>query len=886
MKKIPIWRRYDRMLGADPQADTEAELSFHYEMRVRDYMRAGMDEASARLAARERLGDLAKVRELCADEGDRSMNTMQRREWLDELKQDLRYGVRMLVRSPLFAVLAMVMLGLGIGATTAMFSVVDRVLLSALPYPQPERLVRVWERSPQGDERNAVSPGNYLEWSSRTKSFREIGAHTQTFEMVFTGAGEPGRLTIADMTPSAFRALGVAPLIGRGFIADDAVAGNRVVLLSYGFWQSRFGSRQDVLNERIVLDDIGFTVIGVMPPSFDFPGGGAQVWRSLPLDAFNPNERRSHNYNVVARLADGVPIERAQAELSALAAALAQEHPQFMQGWGTNVVPLHDDLTADVRPLLWILFGSVGVVLLIACGNLANLLLARAIAREREIAVRGALGAGRARVARQLLTENLLIGVGGGVAGLLVASVLLRVLIAKAPDSIPLLQGTQLNWRVLVFSCVLTIVSTLVFGLMPALRLARADLQQSLRSRRESGSARDSRIRSALLVAEVALSVVLLVAAGVLTRSFVELQRVDLGYESRGLILMRVDLPRARYSEIPQQVEMHSRLVERVASIPGVISAAGTSHAPASFERMTFSFEIEGRQAANPSGREDPVPLHTITSNYFRTFGIDVEEGRAFDSRDGADGAPVVIINRALARKHWPNENAVGKRIRFGRGEAGWLEIVGVVSDTRMESPDQDPEPALYIPNAQKVWPWLTWFGVIARVPSGDAQQWLPQFRAALWELDAQIPLEQVTDVETLYGASIARRSFAMLLVLCFAGFALGLSLVGLYGLMAYTVAQQKQEIGVRLALGARGIDVLRTVLGRSVRLALIGLAIGIVIALFTTQLLGTLLYGVAPNDPLTLAGIALLVLLTALAAASVPAWRALRTSPLAALRG
>ncbi|MEX2282822.1 MAG: ABC transporter permease [Gemmatimonadota bacterium] len=886
MKQEPMWRRYARMLGANPRADTEEELSLHYELRVRDYMRRGMDEDAARVAARERLGDLDAVRRECGDEGERFVRLSRRREWLGEFRQDLKYGARVLMRSPGFAVVATLTLALGIGVTTAIFSVVNRVLLAPLPYPAADRLVNVWEHSPQGQDHNAVSPGNYVEWSTRTKSFEAIGAYQGPYGVALTGEGEPQQINAVSVTPSAMRALAAAPLLGRTMTAEDANGSGDVVLLSHALWQQRFGGDARVTGRTLLLDEIPHQIIGVMPASFEYPHPEVDVWRPFGVSDIAATERRSHNYSVIARLKTDVTVQQARAEMATLAASLAGEYPQFMKGWGVNVVPLHEDLTADVRLLLLVLFATVAVVLLIACGNLANLLLARAVARENEMAVRGALGAGRARIARQLLTECLLIALAGGVVGLLFAGITVRALLAAAPDTIPMLQQVTLDWSVLAFAGAVTIASTLVFGLVPALRLSRTDLQSSLRAR-GAAAMQHARLRGALLVAEVSLSVVLLVGAGLLVRSFRELQRTDLGFPSDDLVVMMLDLPRTRYAGNEPHIWFYEQLIERLGEVPGVNSVAGTAHPPATGQTMTFSFAIDGKQAANPSGREDPEELHAVTAGFFRTAGLRPIAGREFETRDRADSPPVVIINQALARKHWPNESPIGKRISFRQGETPWLEIVGVVGDTRWESPDAEPIPALYIPHAQKTWPWMSWLGIMVRTEPGmELDVIRPRLQAALWQLDDRLPVQSLRSLEDLYGDAIARRTFAMRLVLAFAILALCLSIVGLYGLMAYTVAQQRQEFGVRLALGARPAAVVRRVMSNSLRLAGLGIVLGIAASLVTTRYLSTLLYGVKPTDPVTLTAIALVVLITATAASWIPARRAVRVDPLTALRG
>jgi putative ABC transport system permease protein len=885
MKKQPVWRRYSRFFGPNVRSDTDDELSFHLEMRVRDYMRQGLDEVAARAAARARLGDMYAVREECAEMGEQWQRADARGEWFSEIVQDAKYGCRVLLRSPLFALVAVFTLALGVGATTAIFSVVNQVLLKPLPYDEPARLVNVWEHRPRGDDHNVASTGNYVDWTRRARSFTALGAYWSTYGMALTGAGEPRQIIVNSLTASTLRVLNVAPLLGRWFTDQDEQSGVHSVVLSHGMWQQQFGGDRGVLGKALVLNDVSHEIVGVMPAGFLFPRASVEVWLPISRDFMDPTERRSHNLNVIGRLKPGVTVGAAQAEMTALARALAIEHPQFMTGWDVNVVPQHEDLTTEVQPLLLVLLATVIVVLLIACGNLANLLLARAVAREGEFALRGALGAGRARLVRQLLTESLVIGVGGGAMGVLFALIMLRVFLVTAPDDIPLVQQTTIDWRVLSFAGLVSLLSTLLFGLTPALRAARSDLQSLLRAGRGAGT-HLVRMRGALLVAEVTLSVVLLVAAGLLVRSFLLLQRSDFGYDVKNIALMDISLPRARYPDNPQHIDFYERLLRRLEGVSGVRGVAATSRAAGDNSATTFSFGIEGRPSRNPSGREDPEELHVVTPSYFQTLGVSVR-GRAFEDRDRADATRVVIVNEALARKHWPHEDPLGKRIAFRPGESPWLEIVGVAGDTRMTSAVEDPSPALYIPQAQKTWDWMAGFTIVARVASGvETSELRARFQAALWELDDQLPIQRFDTVRERYGERIAGRSFAMKLVLLFAVIALVLSVVGLYGLMAYIVAQQRQEFGVRLALGAKGSDIISRVLRRSLALATAGLGVGLALSLLTTRYLRSLLYGVSPIDAPTLMAISALIVLTAALASWAPAYRAVRSNPLNSLKG
>lgn len=879
------WDRLRRLLRRDPTEEGDDELRFHLEMRIQEYREAGMSEEEARAAAETRMGDVGEVRRELEDLAKAESRIERRREWLSELRQDLSYAVRTLRRAPGFASVSVLTLALGIGATTAIFSLVYAVLLAPLPYPDADRLVRIWETSPQGATRNVVSSGNVVDWQARARSADVIGAHRNPYPVTLTGEGDPSQVVIDGIHPDAMRALDVAPVLGRTLQADDAVDGD-VALISHAVWQSRYAADPDVLGRRVTLNEIPHTIVGVMPPDFAFPSDEVELWLPLTDAALDPNERTSHNFSVIARLAPGATVESTQAEMSALAEQIAAEHPAEMTGWGVNVVPLHDDITRNVKTLFWLLMGGVVVVLLIACGNLANLLLARAVSREREIAVRAAMGAGRSRILRQLLTESALLALLGALGAAAMAPLLLESLVGAAPSDIPLLDRATIDARMLLFTGAAGLGCALLFGLAPALRLSGSDLESAFRSGRDASHAGHTRLRGALLVGQVALSVVLLVGAGLFVRSFRALQATELGFEPEGLVTMDVDLSGPRYPETPEQTAFYDRLLERVEALPGVARAATTSQPPGTGSGMTFSFAIEGRVATNPNGREDDETLHAVTPGYFDLLDQTVVSGRAFDARDGPDGTPVVILNESLARKHFPRGDALGHRLAFRVGETPWREIVGVVADVRLESPDVEPEPAIFIPYAQKTWPWLTWSTVVARTEPGiDPSAVGPALRSTLLELDPRLPPQSISTVEAAFRENTARRTFAMTLVSGFGVLALLLSIVGLYGLISYSVARQRRELGVRIALGAGSSDVARQVLYRSLGLTLVGAALGLGGAALVSGTIESLLYGVTAVDPWTYAGTVGLVVTVALGAVAIPTLRALRTDPLQALR-
>ncbi|MGH7555720.1 MAG: ADOP family duplicated permease [Longimicrobiales bacterium] len=881
------WGRLRRLFGSDPEKDVEDELTFHLEMRRRDYERRGLDSDAADAAARERFGDVDRLRSVLERDDERGRRSGRRRAWLGEVRQDVRYGVRMVMRTPLVFGVVVATLALGVGATTAIFSVVNAVLLRPLPYAEPEGIARLWEISPRGEDHNVISEGNYLAWRARATSFSELGAHRWEYGVALTGDGDPVRLLTSDITPSAMAVLGVAPVLGRGFTPEDGRPGTRVILLSHDLWRSRYGADRGVLERTLTLDGLSYTVIGVMPPDFDFPTSNPDVWRPLTDDAFDPSEHRSHNYYVIGRLKPNVTLAAAQSEMRAIAANLGREQPQYMTEWSVNVTPLHADLVRDVRPMLWVLLAGVGVVLMIACANIASLLLARALAREREMAVRGALGAGRARLVRQALTESLLLAVAGGALGMLCARLVLGGLLALAPPDIPLIDEVRLDPRVFAFAAGATLLSTLLFGLFPALRLAYTDLQVTLRGTdARAGGVPHARLRGALLVAEVALSLVLLSGAGLLVRSASRINAIDYGYEPEGLLAVFLSLPYARYDTTTAHQEFYAKLIERVATIPDVASVGGTSEPPAAGYSMTFGYAIEGRPSSNASGREDPRPLRVVTPDYFHTMGLPLLSGRTFEPGDRAGAPDVAIVNESLARLHWPNESPVGKRISLAGAEGPWKQIVGVVEDARMTSADEPPSPAFYMPHAQKPWNWLSWLTLIIRADARvDPTTLAPRIRSAVWELDAQLPLQRVATIEHLYGESLARRRFATTLLVGFALVALVLGVIGMYGVLAYSVAQRRRDIGIRMALGASRGKVVGDVIRHALKLAALGVVLGTAASLAVTRMLRTLLYEVSPTDPTTLVSVGMLVVMVALFAAWLPATRAARVSPLGVIR-
>ena len=884
MSPEPIWRRYSRFIRPDSRADVEEEMQFHVEERARELVRRGVDPRAASKQARTEFGNAARAREevLSIREDDRIRRTRARR--LSDLGQDFRYALRHARRNPANAFLVTVTLALGLGATTAILSVVNGILLRPLPFRDPSRLALVYEWSPTGDDHNPVSNGNYLDWKARNRSFAAMGAHFMPYSVTLAAGDEATRVLTMDGTPAAFGVLGVEPIIGRSFTEEDA-AGRRVLLISDAMWRNRFGADPGVLSRTITVDGQSWDILGVMPRDFGYPDAGVGIWRPVPEARLDGTERRAHNLRVVARLRDDVTLATAQADMDAVAAQIESEQPQFMKDWKVNVAAMHADIVAPVRPLIVVLLAGAALLLIVACGNAANLLLSRAIGRAREIAVRGALGAGAFRIVRQLLVESLLLANMAALAGAGVAYASLRVLVALAPSDLPRLEQVRLDPVVLGWSVLIAVCCTIVVGLAPGLRLARVDLQTTLRSGQPRGDRRGG-LRAGLVVLEVAASLVMLIGAGLLVRSFERLNRVDYGFEPRGLIAASLSLPRGKYSDSTSQFQFYSDLQERLAAVPGVSSATGSSQSPADLHPTTFSFAIQGKEAPNPSGRFDPVPNHVVMPRYFQTMVIPLIAGRVFDDRDRSDAPSVVMVNQSLARQLWGSESPVGSRIAFAGPEGPWLEVVGVVGDTRIRASDEDPTPLMYTPYLQKTWRWLNWQTALLRVrPDTDVQAVSNAARAVLREMDPELALSNIATVEELYAEGQAERRLAAVLLAGFALAALSLGVIGLYGVMSTAVAERQQEIGVRMALGAGRPAVLGMVLAQATRLVVTGVTIGVVVAAGSTRVLRSLLYETSPLDPVTFVAVVLVLGIAGLGAALIPARRATAIDPMTAIR-
>jgi len=803
---------------------------------------------------------------------------------MQTLQQDLRYGARMLAKHPGFTLIAVLTLALGIGANTAVFSVVNGVLLQPLAYEQPEQLVQLWE-APGAGQRVSVSPGAFLDWKEQSTSFEHLSLLNDT-NLNLTGEGEPERLSGVQMSASGPQILRARPLLGRMFAADEDQPGkDKVIVLTHRLWQRRFGGEANILGRVIQLNDQGYTVIGVLPPRF-LPWDEPEFIIPSAAAPEDANQRSAHWLSVFGRLKSGLTVEQARAELNALSARLKPLYPANKEekDWGIDVVPMREQITGDIKPALLVLFGAVGCVLLIACANVANLLLARALARQKEIAIRTALGASRWRVIRQLLTESVLLSLIGASLGLLLAYWIIDALSHLTAVDLPRAQEVRLDLRVLGFALCVSLLNGLAFGLAPAIQASKPDLNETLKEggRGSQGVVRN-RIRSSFIVSEVALALILLAEAGLLLNSFIRLSNIPPGINPKNALTMQISLPDKKYPDAERHAAFFQQVVERIENLPGVAAAGVTWTMPlAGWSPMT-SFSIIGRPGQPEAGYI--TDFNFCTPGYFRAAGIPLLKGRLFDHRDRPGADRVVLINETLAREYFPSEDPLGKSIHLevftGKLDEGW-EIVGIVGDVRQRGQTEGVRPCIYRPQAFNV------FGgdkhlVIRTI--GAPLEIVESVRRVIFEADPAQPVANIRTMEDVLGASVSQRRFIMMLLGGFAGASLLLAAIGLYGVIAYSVSQRTHEIGIRIALGAQAREVLQLVVRDGMKLALIGVGLGLLGALALTRLMKTLVYGVSPTDPTTFALIALLILGVALLACYLPARRATKVDPVVALR-
>lgn len=801
---------------------------------------------------------------------------------MDNLIQDIRFGLRLLKKNPAFTVVAVITLALSIGANAAIFDVINGVLLKPLPYKDPDRIVRVFENSPRFPK-FPISPANFLDYRERNNVFDDFATFVRG-DLDLSVNDRPERVTGMRVSQGFFHLLGFEPELGRPFSPTDEIKGNEhVAVISHALWERSFGRDPAIIGAPVTLSGMSFTVIGVMGPGLQHVGGDyhslphggdVDVWWPLTMD---PKVRTSHFLNAIARIKSGITREQAEARMNEIALQLADEHPE-VKDWRIRLVSLRDEIVGGAQTMLLILFGAAGFVLLIACVNIANLLLATSTARQKEIAVRTALGASRRRLVHQMLTESLLIAGLGGVLGLLVARWGIVALVALGPKGIPRMHMISLDWRTFAFALAAAVLTGVLFGLAPALQISKVNLNESLKEggRGSSGGSRHNRLRGLLVVAEVSLAFVLLIGAGLLMRTFFYLQRVDPGFNSNNVLTATIELPGARYSTGRKAAEFYRALTGRLAAVPGVQGAGATSDIPWTGYDENTSFGIEGRQFSDD---ESPsAQYHFASSDYFATLGIPLLAGRFFNEADDADAPRVIVINKSMADRYWPDEDAVGKRVRL------WGEtrtIAGIVGDLKDSPGELRAKPGFFFPLAQQAQSSM----VLALRTQGDPMSQLAAMRNEIAALDKDLPLSDVKTLDQVANAAVARTRFTMLLLSVFGGVALLLAAIGIYGVMSYSVTQRTHEIGIRVALGAQRRDVISLVARQGMTLALAGLGAGLTAALVLTRVMSSLLFGVSATDPITFVGIAVLLTGVALGACFVPALRATKMDPMAALR-
>ena len=833
-----------------------------------------------------------KLNDAMREEG-RSMWMLR---WLEMVGQDLRFGARMLVKNPGFTAVALLTLALGIGANSAIFSVVNAALLQPLPYPNAGGLVMVWGNFERLNmTRLGASAPEFSDYQNQTKVFSEVAAYqTRTFNLI--SGDEPERIGGARVSSGLFKLLGTQPLLGRTLLEEEDRSG-RVAVLSERLWQRRFNSNPALVGKSIALDGESYTVVGIMPRAFQFPLSEpydterADVWVPIAFNAEELGDRGRYAFRIIARLGPGATLEQARSEMTAIGQRLEQEYPRAYRGpkgedggWKVTVTTLQEEVVGNARLFLLLLLGVVGLVLLIACANIANLWLARATTRRREVAIRTALGASRARLVRQFLTESVMLSVLGGATGLLLAMWGVELLVAASPRGIPRLSEAGLDVRVLGFTLGISVLTGLLFGLVPALQSSSVELSESMKESSKSATTSRAwqRLRGILIICEVAMALVLLIGAGLLIKSFRRLLDVDPGFNRENVLTMQVSLPPARYADPKEKANFYGQLLERVKALPGIEAASMTTALPLGGMNFGGPFSIEGRPL-DMRGQPPHAYVRAVAPGYFRAMGITLIKGRDLSDEDTDKSVPVVIINEAFARGFFAGGEAIGQRIKIGApgSPRPWMLVTGVVKDVKSDGLDREATPEMYVPFSQNVSASMT---LVARTISNPAAS-VAAVRNEVHALDKDQPVYNIRTMEQLLTQAIAQRRLNMLMLGAFALVALLLATSGIFGVMAYTVAQRTHEIGVRMALGAQRVDILKLIFGQGMSLTLIGLGLGLAAAFGLTRVMSSLLFGVSATDPLTFLSIALLLALVALIACYIPARRAMRVDPMVALR-
>ena len=865
------WRALTHRDELDQELDEE--LRFHLDRLIEQNINNGMTPEDARHAALKTFSRVDQSKEECRD--------ARGVELVENIMRDISYSLRILIKNYAFTIVVIATLALGIGANTAIFSFANGILLRPLPYPQSERLVVLDETAPKrGIDSMSVSYPNFLDWREQNKSFEDIGVYFETSRFALSGAGDPVEVRGSFISHGLFEILRVSPQLGRTFTAnEDRPEEDGVVILGHNLWQRNFGGDSNIIGRKIMLNGRARTVVGVMPPGFRFPDI-AELWAPVALTP-QTFTRTDHGLGSIARLKDGVTLAEAQAEMHNIAARIEQQNPVTNEGLDVKVSSLHDTLSGDYREALLILLGVVGCVLLVACVNVANLMLARATARQREFALRAALGASRWRIMRQLLVESLLLASVGGVVGFVLSIWALRLLLTAIPGQLPFWMNFGIDLRVLGFTAAITLLTGLLFGAAPALQTSRVDLNDTLKERGRGASGVRSRARSLLVVSEIALSLMVLVGAGLMIQSFLRLKRVNIGLNAHNLLTANLSLPRAKYKD-DQRIAFYKQLLERLRHLPGVEAASATTTLPLGGNLWGRSLTVEGFPVLSVG--QAPTIQHTlVTPDYFRTMGIPLLAGRDFNDADAKGSPDVTIIDERLAREYWPNQSPLGKRIRFGPPEDNepWHTIVGVVGTVRHQRMQEDTRKSVYLPH-QKI--PVGGLALVLRT-SSNPQELTGAIRREVGQLDPDLPVSEVATMEEVVAESIWQPRLYATLFGAFAAGALLLALIGIYGVMAFLVQTRTHEIGVRMALGATTRDVFKLIVGRGMKLTAVGVFIGVGGAIAVTRLMHSLLFNTSATDPVTFILISLLLSVAAFLACYIPARRAAKVDPLIALR-
>src|SRR5438477_7699063 len=887
-------RMAELQLSPVREAEIVEELSQHLEQEYERAISGGAPEELARQQVLQQLNASELLRrELKNVEGRVSQKPVapgaqSKINLFGDLTQDIRYALRVLAKNPAFTIIAVIALALGIGANSAIFSVINAVLLRPLPFKHPEQRLMVWENASHlGFPKNTQSPANFLDWQKQPQSFTGMAAMPErSFNL--TGVGEPERLEGRRVSANLFELLAVPALLGRTFVPNDDKPGTHVVLLSYSLWQRRFGSDPAVIGRALTLNGESYTVVGVMPRLVQLPGyenRNDQLWVPIAFPSEEAAQRGNHFLEIIARLKPGVTLKQAQAEMETISARLAQQYPDYNTRIGAVVVPLHEQVVGDIKPALLILLGAVGFVLLISCANVANLLLARAAVRQKEIAVRLALGANQSRLIRQFLTESVLLAMFGAGLGLLLALLGLRALRTFIPASISQVETINIDARVLIFTALVAVVTGIAFGLAPAIQGSHLNLNDTLKEggRDSAGGSKGNRARSLLVIGEVAVSFVLLIGAGLLINSFFHLRNLEPGFRADHLLTMKVDLSEVKYPDRDRRAAFFDEVIRRVRALPGVGSAAVAGNLPLTYNGDSMNISVEELPDPPPDQRPDVI-YRAIGPGYFGSMGIPIIRGRDFTNHDKGDSTNVVVISEKTAQHFWPGQEPIGKRLKPGSSTSNtpWREVIGIVKDVRQNDFIATPKMTMYFtyrqlkdlaPNALVV---RTGFEPMTLAAS---------VRDAIWSVDKDQTVADIDTMEHIVAGAVARQRFSMLLLGLFAALALLLASVGIYGVMTYSVAQRTHEIGVRIALGARPGDVLQMTIKQGLKLVGAGMILGLAAAFLLTRLLQSLLFGISATDPVTFFGISLVLLAVAILASYRPALRATKVDPIIALR-